>query len=427
MSDVEVLIYIILMVFCLAFSAFFSSSETAFISLQKAKLQHQVNTKVKGAERVARILQKPERFLSTVLLGNNLVNTAIAAMATALAVHFIGDEEEGILVATIGVTIILLIFGDVTPKTVASHHAERLSRLYAQPMEWLSWLFTPFVWLLSTIAAGFAKLAGGKPVSHSLASEEEIRAMITVGRNEGVVADSEAEMLHNVFDFTDQLVREVMVPRTGVVFVEKGARIGEFLAIYAESPRSRYPVFQERRDNVLGILAIKDVLMALAKDEVNKDSLIDDFVRPVHFTPETKHVAELLHEMRDKNFHMAVVVDEFGGTAGVVTIDQMVEEIVGPMGDDFAGGEKDFEVIDAHTYEIDGGMRIDEANDEMELDLPEGDYETMAGFILHLLRRIPKENEQLRYKSFKLVIKEMRGVKIERILLIKESHATPQD
>lgn len=426
MSDVEVIYYVILIVLCLILSAFSASSETAFISLQKTKLQHNVATKVKGAARIAKILQKPERFLSTVLLANNLANTAMAALATGLAVHFIDDEELGILIATIGVTIIVLVFGDVTPKTFGAHHAERLTRLYVRPIELLTLILTPFIWILSLIASGFTKIVGGKQIPHSLASEEEIRAMITVGQNEGEVEETEAEMLHNVFDFTDRLVREVMIPRTDVVFIEKGATIGDFLAIYAESPRSRYPVFQEKRDNVLGILAIKDILMALAKDGATVNTIIDNFILPVHFTPETKHVAELLHEMRDKNFHIAVVVDEFGGTAGVVTIDQMVEEIVGPMGDDFSDYERDFEIIDAHTYEIDGSMHIDEANNEMNLNLPEGDYETVAGFILHLLRRIPRENEQLKYRDFKLVIKEMKGVKIERILLTKESHATPQ-
>ena len=165
--------------------------------------------------------------------------------------------------------------------------------------------------------------------------------------------------------------------------------------------------------------------MALAKNEVTKESIVDKYVRPAYFAPETKHTSELFREMREKNIHLCVVVDEFGGTAGVVTIDQLTAEIMGPMGDESTPLEKDFEVIDAHTYELDGSMRIDEANEEMQLNLPEGDYETVAGFILSHMQRIPKTNELIRYKDLKIVIKEMQGVKIERILITRESHVTP--
>ena len=421
MSSMETL-YLVFLFVCLLLSAFFSSAETAFISLQQVKLKHEVNTKVKGAERVGRMVERPERLLSTILLGNNLVNTAAVALATALAVSF-WEEKQGILIATIGMTVVLLIFAETTPKTIAVHRAERLSRVFARPIEVLSWLFTPFVVVLSWIASGFSKLAGVTPVPRSLASEEEIRTMISVGHNEGEVEEAEAKMLHKVFDFGDRPVREVMVPRPEVICIEQGSTVADFFAIYAESPLSRFPVFQENMDNVVGILAIKDILMAEAKGTIDKQSVIDDLVRPAYFTPETKRVGELFTEMRDKNYRMCVVVDEFGGTAGIASLSRLVEEVVGPVGDELAAVEKDYEAINAYTFEIDGGMRIEEANEEMELDLPEGDYETVAGLILDLLGRIPRPNEQLRYKDLKLVITEMRGVKIEKILLTKEGHA----
>jgi len=371
-----------------------------------------------------KLIQRPDRLLSTILLGNNLVNTAAAAIATAIAVELIGDTEEALAVATIATTIVLLVFCETTPKTIGAHHAGGLSKFYARPIEWLSWILTPFVWLLSWIASTFARAGGGKPVPHSLASEEEIRAMIAVGESEGVVEEAEAEMLHNIFEFTDRQVREVMVTRTDVVFVEYGSKVGDFLTVFADAPLSRYPVFREKRDNVIGVLAIKDVLMAFSKGITNMEATIDEFVRPAYFAPTTKHIGELFREMRDKNYHLCVVVDEFGGTAGIVSLNRLVEEIVGPVGDELAPSEKDFEIIDTHTFEIDGGMRIEEVNEQMSLDLPEGDYETVAGFILTLLGRIPKENEQLRYKDLKLIIKEMNGVKIDKVLLTREDNAT---
>ena len=371
-----------------------------------------------------KIIQRPDKLLSTVLLGNNLVNTAFTAMATSLTMILIDDTEQAIVVATIGVTIVVLILGDSTPKTIGAHHAERLSKLYARPIEWFSWLFTPFVWVLSWIASAFTRIAGGKPVPLSLATEEDIRAMITLGEHEGAVEEEEAEMLHNIFEFTDRQVREVMMPRPDVIFVESGIKIGDFLVIYAQSPLSRYPVYKERRDNVIGVLGIKDVLMAFSKGTTNIEASIDEFVRPAYYAPTTKHIGELFQEMREKNYHLCVVIDEFGGTAGIVTLNRLVEEIVGPVGDELAPSEKDFEVIDTHTFEIDGSMRVEEVNEQMSLGLPEGDYETVAGFILSLLGRIPKENEHLRYRDLKLVIKELNGVKIEKILLTREDHAT---
>jgi len=387
-----------------------------------------LETRVRGAERVARMVKQPEKFLSTILLGNNLVNTAAASLATALAVSV--WQEQGILYATIGVTAILLVFGEVTPKTVAFQHAERMSISFARPIEVISWLFTPFVAVLSWIASGFAKMFGGTTVSRSLASPEEIRTMITVAHRDGTVEKSEAEMLHRVFEFGDRHVREVMVPRPDVVAIARGSKIADFLALYVESPLSRFPVYQEDMDKVVGTLSVKDVLMGIAKNTINNESPIDELVRQPYFTPETKRIDELLAEMQAKNFHMAVVVDEYGDTAGIATLTNLVEEIVGGVGDEMAAIEKDYEIIDEHTFHIDGSMRIEEANDVMGLQLAEGDYETVAGFILHLLGHIPKIGEQLRYKDLKLTVTEMRGMKIEKILLTrekKEKHAEAKD
>jgi putative hemolysin len=417
MDGIETL-YLALFIVCLLLSAFFSSSETAFTSLQRIRVEHLVNTKVTGAERVAKMMRRPERLLSTILTGNNLANTAAAALGTILAISVWG--EWGILIATIGIAVILLVFCETTPKVIAAHNAERLSIKLARPIEVASYIFTPAVLALSSIASRFSKLAGGEPVARSLVSAEEIRTMISVGHKEGTVEKDEAEMLHKVFDFGDRPVHEVMVPRPEVISIEQGSTVADFLALYAESPLSRFPVYQENMDNVVGILSIKDVLMALAKGTIDNQSVIDDLIRPSYFTPEAKRINELFTEMRDNNYRMAVVVDEYGGTAGIVSLSRLVEEIVGQVGDELAGVEKEYEAINEYTFQIDGSMRIEEANEEMGLELPEGDYETVAGFILDLLGHIPKRGEQLRYKGLKIVITKMRGLKIEEVLLTKE-------
>jgi putative hemolysin len=412
-------LYLVFLFICLILSAFFSSSETAFISLERFRVQHMVETKVKGAKRVAKMLERPDRFLSTILLGNNLVNTAAAAIATILAVNLWG-QDTGVIIATFGMAIILLIFAETMPKTFANRHAERLALLFVRPVEIISWIFSPVVVTLSWLASGVTKLVGGTPVPQSLVSDEEIRTMITVGHKEGTVEKAEAELLNAVFEFGDRPVSEVLVPRPEVVGIEKGKTLAEFLAIYSGSPISRFPVYEENMDNVVGVISIKDVLMALAKGAVTNDSPIDELIRPAYFTPETKRISELFAEMKDKNYRMAIVVDEYGGTAGIVSLSRLMEEIVGPVGDELAAAEKEYESIDEYTFQVDGGMRIEEANEELGLELPEGDYETVAGFVLHLLGRIPKQGKQLKYQGLKMVVTKMKGHKIEEILLTKE-------
>jgi putative hemolysin len=413
-------LYIALLVICLVLSAFFSGSETAFISLQRFRLEYLVNAEVKAAKGVARLIEKPERFLSVVLLGNTLVNAAAAALGTAIAVEYLG-EQNGIIIATVCLTVLLLIFCEATPKTFAARHSERLSMLLYRPIQAISWLFTPFVITLSWLASAFTRIVGGTPVPRSIISDEEIRTMISVGREEGTVEEAEAKMLHKVFDFGDRPVHEVMVPRLEVHALPEGSTIAGFLKLYMDTPISRYLVYKENMDNVVGMLAVKDVLMARAKGTITDESPIDELIRPAYFTPESILINKLFFEMRDNNYRMAVVVDEYGGTAGIVSLSRLVEEIVGQVGDELAGVEKDYEIINENTFQIDGGMRVIEANEEMDLHIPEDEeYETVAGFILNLLGHIPRRNEQLRYHGLKMVITEMKGQKIEKILLTKE-------
>lgn len=425
MSSTEVPLYVALLIICIILSAFFSGSETAFISLQRIKLEYLVSTKVRGAGRVARMLERPEKFLSTVLLGNTFVNTAAAALATALAME--QWPEYGIWISTAATTVVLLIFAETTPKTLAAHHSERFAFLAVRPLGVISWLFTPFVFILSWFASVFARLSGGRMVPSSLATADEIRNMILLGHREGTVEENEARMLDNVFDFGDRPVREVTIPRPEVIAIEHGSTVADFLNLYSESPVSRFPIFRENMDNVVGILSIKDILMGMAKGEINRQSLIDEMVRQAYFTPETKPINELFSEMRDNNYRVAVVIDEFGGTAGIVTLSRLVEEIVGPVGDELAAAGKDYEVINSYTFQVDGSMRIEEINEEMKLALPESEeYETIAGLLLSLLGHIPRQGEQLRFMNVKMLVTKMRGMKIEEILLTKEKTEAPQ-
>ena len=418
MSNTEIL-YLILFFLCLALSGFFSSSEVAFVSLQKLRLRHLADTEGGAAKQVATMTEQPERLLTTILLGNNIVNTAAAALATVLVESATG-QGRAVIIATAGVTVMLLIFGEVFPKTVATRYGERMALFYAAPMKVLIWILSPIASVFVWIADRLARSAGASPEPRTLVSEDEIRTAVSVGMEEGTLVEAEAAMLERVFRFGDNRVVEVMTPRPDIQWVEKGTRLSAFFNIYAESPHSRFPVYEDTIDNVVGILWIKDVLMAQAKGTIQQDSPIDKLARRSYFVPESKPIAELFAELQESRGQTAIVVDEFGGTAGLVTMEQLLEEIVGEFGDELAKVRKSYETVGENSFQIDGGMRLDDANEKLNLDLPEGEYETVAGFVLSLMGHIPKEGEQLKYNNLKLVVTEMKGVKIERILVTKE-------
>jgi len=410
---------------CLVLSAFFSSAEAAFISLPKLRIRYLVESGVKGAKQLAKAAERPERFLATVLLGNNLVNVAAATLGTIIAVATFG-LPWGPVIATTGVTTLILVFGEVIPKTIAVHHAQRLSLAYISPVRVIQWCLYPFILALDRIGLGFTKMVAVPEEARILVSEGEIRSVINVGESEGVVEQDEAEMLHKVFEFTDRPVSKVMIPRTEIAWVEQETKLSDFLDIYAQKPYSRFPVYKDNTDNVVGILFAKDVLMKLTDNCATEEIVVDDLIRPAHFVPESKHLGKLLTEMRNGGHHMAIVVDEFGGVAGMVTLGQLTEEVVGDIKDELSSEDEDFVVTGENTFQLDGGFRVEEANEELELELPTGNYETVAGFILSYLGRIPKQGEQLKYRNLKFVITEMRGVKIEKVMVTREGDSTPR-
>jgi putative hemolysin len=417
-------LFLILFLVSLAAAAFFCSAETAFIGMQRLHLKHLVRTKHPRAAIVARILDKPEKFLATVLLCINFFETAVATLGTVMAVS-LWKENLGVAIATIVITILTLIFAELIPKSLAARYGEKIALAYARPIEIISTVLYPFVYVLNHIGIRFTRMAADGSEARPTISEDEFRTAITVGEAEGVWEEEEAELLHNAFEFADKPVSEVMQPRTEVTWLRQGTTLTNFLDIYKQYPFSRFPVYKGTTDNVVGVISIKDVLMAQANKSLDPNDSIDELVRPVHFVPQTKRLGELLAEMRDNNYHMVAVVDEYGGVAGIAALEQLTQDIMGVIGEELAIKEKDFVPIDAHTCEVDGGVRIEDANEELDLDLPTGDYETVAGFILSHLGRIPKQGEHLKYKDHKITIAEMKGRKIEKIQITREKDATP--
>ena len=410
---------IIFSIVLLVFSAFFSSSEAAFLSLQRTRLSHMVNTGVPGAKRVEEMIDKPERLLSTILLGNNLVNVAFASIMTFIFVSlFEGSEGTGVLVATAVGTGILLIVGEIVPKTIAVHHPERVAFLYARPLKGVEYLLLPIVVILDWSTHRLNTLLGSGTTRESI-TEGELRTLIDIGEAEGTFEPSEAEMLENVFRFGDRQVREVMTPRTEIVSLGRGANLREFLSLYSEHSHTRFPVYRDDEDNVIGIISSKDILKAMSTRGIGQDDSVTDVIRDALFVPETKLISELFDEMRHSGNQMAIIVDEYGGLSGLVTLKRLVEEVVGPVGEEGEAPEDEYETIDENTFQVDGGMSIEEVNEELEISLPDGEYETVAGFVLDVLGHIPAEGEQFEYGNLKLEILEMSRMKIESVKLVK--------
>ena len=413
-------LYFALLVPFLLLSAFFSSSEAAFLSLRKVRIRRLVEDGIPGADRVARMVDEPAKVLPTILLGNNLVNTAFAALATVIMVTLIG-EGRGVLAATAVSTIALLVFGETLPKTVAIRHSERLFFLFARPLQLIELLLLPFAATLQLVNRFLAARLGSD--ARALFTEEEIKTAISIGMEEGSVEEEEGEMLENVFRFGDRQVREVMTPRTEIVQLESGTTLRQFLSVYRDHYHTRFPVFEDDMENVVGILSVKDVVTALAREDVSDDTPVTTLLRPVVFVPDTKLVGQLFREMRGAGNQMVVTVDEYGGIAGLVTLKQLIEEIVGPVGEEGMQPDVEYEAIDENTYHIDGGMQIDEANEELDLDLPTGDYNTVAGFILEALGRIPAEGDHFHHDSLRLEVTHVRGMRIEKVMVTREQPA----
>ena len=401
----------------LLFSAFFSSSEAAFLSVQKTRIAHLVSTGVPGASRVSAMINQPDRLLPTILLGNNLVNVAFAALVTVIVVEMLG-EGVGVLVATAVGTVLLLIVGETIPKTLAVRHAERVAFFYARPLKWIEVLFLPLVIVLQWASRRVSLLFGAPSVQGSI-TEGEFRFLIDIGEAEGTFEPAEAEMLENVFRFGDRQVREVLTPRTEIASIERRATLREFLDTYADHSHTRFPVYKEETDNIIGIISAKDVLRAMSTKGINYDDTVADLIRDAYFVPETKRIAELFDELRMSGNQMAIAVDEFGGVAGLVTLKRLSEVVVGPVGEEGEGPEEEYEAIDSNTFQVDGGMSIDEANEELAIDLPEGDFETIAGFALDVLGHIPAAGEQFEHANLTFEITAMDGLKIETIKVTK--------
>lgn len=406
-------------------------SELAMVSARNVRLSQRAEAGDRGAQQAIELARQPTRFLSTVQIGITLVAIVSGAFGGArLADHItpvledlgLGNdvaETGSVLVAVLGITYLSLVFGEIVPKRIALHSPEAVASLVSRPMHLLSRAGSPFVYILSISTGAVLRVVGLHMEREQTVTEEEIRLMIDMSAESGSVAEAEAALLDRVFHFGDRHVHEVMTPRTEAVGIERHATIADFYELYLTASHSRFPVFDESPDKVVGILGIKDVLASIAAGGMTPDAPVDSLARPAYFVPETKLIGDLFRELQSTGNQMAIAVDEFGGTAGIVTLERLLEEMVGQVGDELARSAVEITTIDENTMEVDGSLSVEEARDELSVNIPEGPYDTIAGFVLSKLGHIPKVGEFVNVDDYRITIAEMRNLKIERLRMTR--------
>jgi len=415
--DTEAWLQLIILIVSLILCAIASASETALTSVSRIKLKNLVEEGDKKAIEIDRLLSSPNVFLSTILVINSVAVIVASSMATVLALRF--SETLGELISTVLISLVVLIFCEITPKTAAVQNPIRWARVLVRPVRNAAWLLRPIVWSLSAVTNFFVRLIGGQ-IKHRgpFVTEEELRLLVSVGEEEGVLEEEETEMIHSIFEFADTTVREVMVPRIDMVTLEADATVDEAVDLALQAGFSRIPVYKESIDDIAGVLYTKDMLKQLRED--HNTLPVRDLVRPAYFVPETKKLDDLLREIQQKRVHMVIVVDEYGSVAGLVTIEDLVEEIVGDIQDEYDREEKLYEKVSENEYIFDAKINIDEFNELMDTKLDNTGYETLGGFLYAQLDKIPVVGDTIKFNNLTFTVLTTRGRRITQVRVVRD-------
>jgi putative hemolysin len=397
-------------------SAFFSSSETALMSMDRLRVKYLADKELPGAKGLEKLLSKPDDLLSAILVGNNLVNIMISVFATALLIDLFGQGGE--LMTILILTPLLLIFSEVCPKTYAATYPEKLSFRVLHPIRFFMWLLRPVTWIVSSISGLLTRFLRGEGQA-PLISEDEIRSIIGFGEDAGVVAEDKRRMLHGIFDLSKIRVRDVMVPRTEVVGVSVDADFKDVAKLTAQARHSRFPVYDGDLDNVVGVIHSKDVLSYLDKPD---QFSLRQLARPPYFVPEAKPIETLMQAFRRKHLHLAIVVDEYGGVEGICTLEDIVEEIVGEIQDEYDEEEILIRPLSQNRYMVDGSAAIRYINRRFELSLSEEHVNTLAGFLLNSLGSIPEIGATCEVAGVRFTVCEVEDRRIELIEMRLPDH-----
>ncbi len=392
----------------LALSSFFSSAETAMMTVNKIRVRTLAEAGLSRAKVLAKILDNQPKMLSAILIGNNIVNLSASSLMTVLVTRMLGDAYVG--AATGVLTLLILIFGEITPKTTATLYPETVALWFARPIYAIMQVLTPVIFVVDKMSMGVLRLLHIDPNKKQDAiTEDELRTIVEVSHEEGVIESDEKKMIYNVFD---SVAKDIMVPRIDMTFFDVDAAYDEVLEVFRKEKYTRYPVYEGTTDNVIGIINIKDLLFV----EEEKDFKLRDYLREPLYTYEFKKTAELMVELRKTQNNIAIVLDEYGATAGLITLEDMLEEIVGEIRDEYDDDEEDLiRRIGPKELVVEAAMKIDDLNDQLGLTLESEDYDSLGGFVIGLLDHLPEEKEEVIYENLRFVVDKVERNRIDKI------------
>lgn len=405
------LIFFIL-ILCVCCVAFFSSSEAALIAVNRIRLRNLVQKGNKNAQAVEKVVSNHDRLFATILSSENMVIIFASSLAGVLAVNIWG--QNGLAISTVVMTVFIVIFGEITPKTFAAQNALKMSLIVARPISFVIKALSPIVSILAFTSKSIIRLFGGNPVSNPyILTEEEIRMVIRDGAKVGVLADSEQEMIESIFDFSKTTAGEIMVPRVDMVTVPHTATLTELIATINRTGHSRIPVRKESADDIIGVVYAKDILKQYSED---LDKIhVTDILRECRFAPESQSIISLFAELREKKASMAIIVDEFGGTAGLVSVETLIEEIVGDIDDEFDNPKPEYKQLESGEFLVDAKMTISSVQEELGIDIPEGDYQTIGGFVISLIESIPSKGDSVEYGGYEFIVDATEDYRLSKI------------
>ncbi len=411
--DSAVPLQLIVILILILLSAFFSSAETALTTVNRLRVQTLMEQENKKAKILSRVIEDSGKLLSTILIGNNIVNMSASSLTTVMVANLFGSTAVG--VGTGLITLLILIFGEITPKTLAATHAEPIALAYARIIYGLMKIMTPVIFLVSNLANGVMFLLRIDPNAKSnTLTEHELRTIVNVSQENGVIEDEEKQMIYNVFDFGDSVAKDVMVPRIDMTFVDVESTYEELIEIFKVHKHTRFPVYEDNTDNIIGIINVKDLILLSPEDDFS----IRNILRSPYFTYEYKTTASLMVDMRKASVNLAIVLDEYGATAGLITLENLLEEIVGEIRDEYDEDEEEDikEILPGREYQVLGSAKLNDINEQLDLKLDSEDYDSIGGYIIEQLDKLPVQGQTVTLDNgLRLVVEKTSKNRVELV------------
>lgn len=405
--DTDGVIQLLIVLALVFFSAFFSSAETALTTVNRVRLKALADEGNKRAQTALNVLDKYGKMLSAILIGNNIVNLSASSLATTLALKI----NLSVGIATGILTVAILLFGEIVPKNMAMIYSEKLALFYASVIAGLMKIMTPVIFIVDKLASGIMKVLHIDVNKHTAMTENELRTYVEVSHEDGVIESEEREMIYNVFDFSDAVAKDIMIPRIDMASIDEEASYDEIMALFRECMYTRIPVYEEDKDHIIGLINIKDIILITDKENFR----ISDILREAYYTYEYKKTADLLMEMREKRVNVSFVLNEYGSTVGMITLEDLLEEIVGEIRDEYDEDEEELiREVGERSYLVEGSMKLDDINDELGTSLDSEDYDTISGLLIENLDRLPEDEETITLENG--IVLQVKGINQNRVV-----------